>query len=221
MDRFAQENRITWQMKAITYNYNTNDFAELWKKWSGYSLVKNYQIFMADIFAIMDNYAPLIIYSLFQCHLSSYKVRDFQKLSIHAKKTIDYSLEWTNLTIKSTISVSVNEFKRKIKKMESRNCPNRLCKEQRSSTWSAITYLFCKKKLQKRSFFCRRHVYHVENLVKIIKYFLNVHYFGVIMSALPYCAFTIVWHYFQTGVYFGFFQSFNSSITCIYVQKPN
>ena len=123
------------------------------KKWSGYSLVKNYQIFMADIFAIMDNYAPLIIYSLFQCHLSSYKVRDFQKLSIHAKKTIDYSLEWTNLTIKSTISVSVNEFKRKIKKMESRNCPNRLCKEQRSSTWSAITYLFCKKKLQKRSFF--------------------------------------------------------------------
>ena len=96
MDRFAQENRITWQMKAITYNYNTNDFAELWKKWSGYSLVKNYQIFMADIFAIMDNYAPLIIYSLFQCHLSSYKVRDFQKLSIHAKKTIDYSLETIN-----------------------------------------------------------------------------------------------------------------------------
>lgn len=117
---------------------------------------------MADIFAIMDNYAPSIIYSLFQCYLNSYKVRGFQKLSIHAKKTNDYSLEtislraayqWTNLTIKSTISVSVNEFKRKITKMESRNCPNRLCKEQRSSTRSAITYLFCKKKLQKRSFF--------------------------------------------------------------------
>ena len=37
--------------------------------------------------------------------------------------------------------------------------------------------------------FWRRHVYHVENLVKIIKYFLPILYFVVIMFTFPYCAY--------------------------------
>ena len=44
---------------------------------------------------------------------------------------------------------------------------------------------------------CIRHVFHFKNLLKIIKYFLTVHYFVVIMSTFPYCAYVNVFssHY--------------------------
>ena len=53
---------------------------------------------------------------------------------------------------------------------------------------------------------CRRYVYHVKNLVKIIKYFFNVHYCVVIMSTFTYSAYIniLISHYnwiFKTYIY--------------------
>ena len=93
---------------------------------------------MTEIYKIKNNYAPPIMYHLFQFRENTFNSRNFRELPTQNKKISNYELEtvsyrvqflWAKLSSEYKNSTSLSEFKTKIKNWKDDEiCPCRLCK---------------------------------------------------------------------------------------------
>ena len=91
---------------------------------------------MAEVFKIINGFAPPIMEDFFLLCENSDNIRNFQIISNESKKSIRYGLEMVkyrtpllcaNLPEKYKTATSLNSFKTKIKTWKCETCVYRLC----------------------------------------------------------------------------------------------
>ena len=97
---------------------------------------RNLQVLMAEVFKIINGFAPPIMEDFFLFRENTHSIRNFQIISNESKKTVRYGLEtekyrtpllWANLRENYKTAASLNSFKTKIKAWKCETCVCRLC----------------------------------------------------------------------------------------------
>ena len=132
-------NKIQERALRLVYNDKSSNFQQLLDKDKSVTIhERNLQVLATELYKVQHNLSPNIMHSLFVKRHVPYSLRNIRlyknntvKTSIYGAETVRYiaSIIWNILPEEIKTSVSLSEFKLKIKNWRPNTCNCRMCKK--------------------------------------------------------------------------------------------